>query len=408
MSALGQLTRYQRSLLGYLGLAVFFEGYDLFAISQTLPDLRAAFGLTPKQGSTLIAVVGIGMVAAYFFTRLADRWGRRSILCISLGGYPVLSGLSALCPGSVSFALCQLVLRIFLVSGIAIAVIYAAEEFPANRRGTTVGLLQVSASLGAIICAVTAPLLLRSAWGWRAVYAVGALPLLVVAGAPFIIQESKRFAQLAPTGRAPISLFRLLRTPYRKRMGQLALIWVATNMCTQAAIAFWKEHALTALQLTGRQVGGYIAIAALFGLPVTGLAGRAVDGLGRRRSAGLIYGLTLVGVLGAYWLPPGGLLICALVLIIGGTSSTTVLLNTLTSELFPTELRGDGMAWSSNLLGRLSFVLSPILVAQVVERLGWATSVSATALFLVLAVVLIWTWLPETAGTELTEPVPVS
>lgn len=406
MPALGQLTRYQRSLLGYLCLAVFFEGYDLFAISQTLPDLRAAFGLTPKQGSSLVALVGVGMVVAYFFTRLADRWGRRSILCISLGGYPVLSGLSALSAGPISFALCQLALRIFLVSGIAIAVIYAAEEFPAARRGTTVGLLQVSTSLGAIICAVAAPLLLRSAWGWRAVYAVGALPLLVVAGAPYVIRESTRFAQLGPSARAPASLFRLLRTRYRGPMGRLALIWVATNMCTQSATLFWKEHAQSEVHLTGPQVGAYIAMAALFGLPVTLLAGRSIDVLGRRRSAALIYGLTLVGVLGAYWLPPGGLLIGSLILIIGGASGTTVLLNTLTTELFPTELRSDGMAWSSNLIGRLAFILSPILVAQAVERLGWATSISATTLFLLLALVLIWTWLPKTASTELTGPEP--
>lgn len=408
MSAMGQLTRYQRSLLWYLCLAVFFEGYDLFAISQTLPDLRAAFGLTPKEGSSLVALVGIGMVVAYFFTRLADRWGRRRILCISLGGYPILSGLSALCPGPISFALCQLVLRVFLVSGIAIAVIYAAEEYPAARRGTTVGLLQVSASLGAIICAVVSPFLLRSAWGWRAVYAIGALPLLAVAGAPYIIKESQRFAQLAPTQRASASLFRLLRTPYRKRMGQLALIWAATNMCTQSATVFWKEHALAEVQLTSQQVGAYIAIAALFGLPVTLLAGRAIDLFGRLRGASIIYGLTLLGVLGAYWLPPGALLVGALILIIGGAGGTTVLLNTLTAECFPTELRSDGMAWSNNLLGRSAFIVSPMLVAQGVEQLGWATSISATALFLVLAIVLIWAWLPETAGTELTEPAPIS
>lgn len=396
-------TRYQRCLFAFLCLALFFDGYDLFALSQTLPELRATFALSPAEGGQLLALSNLGMLVSYFFTRLADWRGRRQILSVSLIAYPTLSGLSALAPDSGTFFLCQLGSRVFLSSGIALSIIYAAEEFPAARRGAALGALQVSASLGAIFCAALTPTLLRGVWGWRSVYLVGALPLLPALLAPLFLRESGRFAEMGKKGSEPSSLLRLVKSPYKGRMMQLAGIWAATYMCTQSATSFWKEHALGSGMMNSGQAGASIAAAALFGLPATLMAGRLIDRIGRRRGAVVIYLLTFVGVLGAYWLHPGPLLIAALSLCIGGAGGAVIVLSAFTTECFPTTLRSDAMAWANNLLGRFAYMASPLLVASGVSRLGWAWAVSGTAPFLLLAVVMIWSWLPETSGNELPE-----
>ena len=58
------LDSYQRRLVVFLSVATFFEGYDMFALSQLLPELRAHFHLDETQGGVLLTVVAalaIGM-----------------------------------------------------------------------------------------------------------------------------------------------------------------------------------------------------------------------------------------------------------------------------------------------------------------------------------------------------------
>ena len=71
------------------------------------------------------------------------------------------------------------------------------------------------------------------------------------------------------------------------------------------------------------------------------------------------------------------------------------------TELFPTEQRGAAFAWSNNLLGRIGYWLSPFVIGQLVKPLGWGPVLRATAVFPVVAIVLIWVLLPETKGREL-------
>lgn len=41
------MTTWQRRLLVFLGVATFFEGYDMLALAQILPSLRAEMNLDP-------------------------------------------------------------------------------------------------------------------------------------------------------------------------------------------------------------------------------------------------------------------------------------------------------------------------------------------------------------------------
>jgi hypothetical protein len=78
-------------------------------------------------------------------------------------------------------------------------------------------------------------------------------------------------------------------------------------------------------------------------------------------------------------------------------------LNTFTAELFPTELRSEAYAWANNLLGRIGYLFSPLLVGLAAGTFGWGPTVAATAIFPLLALGVIWAVLPETAGRELEE-----
>ena len=394
------LSPYQRRLFILLGVATFFEGYDMIALTQILPNLRADFGLSFQQGTA----INVGTILAWLLIRKADRWGRKPVLMVTIGGYTIFTLLSGLAPNVLFFTLAQLVARIFLIGEWAISMVYAAEEFPASRRGMVLGVLQGFSSLGSITCAGLVPIMLTTAYGWRTVYFVGAVPLVLVMIARRSLRETRRFSEQQGTASGQAQpLMAFWRSPYRRRMLQLAAIWFLTYLCTQNAITFWKEFAVAERGLSDSQVGLSITIAAVVSMPLVFAAGKILDLIGRRRGAVLIYTTTIAGCVLSYTLQAHTALTAALVLAIFGVSAVLPVLNSYNTELFPTELRGDAFSWSNNLLGRIGYVISPILVGQMAAVWGIGTSIASTAVAPLIALVLIWIWLPETRGKELEE-----
>ncbi len=396
------LTVYQLRLLAFLSVATFFEGYDYLALAQILPNLRSEMGISKGQGGDLVGIITLGTMLSYLLVRKADRWGRRRVLTLTIAGYTTFSLLTGFSPNAWVFAGFQLCARAFLIGEWAVTMIYAAEEYPADRRGMVIGLIQGFSTLGAITCALLVPRLLQTGLGWRAVYFVGGVPLIIIAIARRSLRETRRFLeQVQPA--APQPLLRILRSPYRGRVLQMAIIWALTYACTNSAITFWKEFVVGERGFTDNDVAQSMSLAAGVSMPLVFLSGKLFDLLGRRRGAGVIFGVTVIGVVGAYSLTAHAALTGALILGMFGTSAVLPLLNAYTAELFPTPLRSDAFAWANNLLGRVGAVLSPVVVGHVAAHLGWGRAVSITAVGPLLALVLIWVWLPETRGLELEE-----
>jgi MFS transporter, putative metabolite:H+ symporter len=120
-----------------------------------------------------------------------------------------------------------------------------------------------------------------------------------------------------------------------------------------------------------------------------------------------VFGLGAAGVFGSYTLQSPWALTGALIFGIFGASAVLPVLNAYTTELFPTELRGDAFAWANNLIGRIGYVLSPVLVGLAAREVGWGAAVRMTAVFPLVALVLIFWWLPETRARELEETAAV-
>lgn len=405
-----RMSPYHWKLFGFLSVATFFEGYDHIALSQILPEFRADMGVDRGEGGLVVAFINVGTVLAYFLVRQADRWGRRRVLTITIAGYTAFTFLTGLAPNVWVFAVAQFFARIFLIAEWAISMVYAAEEFPAKRRGLMIGLIQGFSSLGSVACAGVAPLLLGTEWGWRMVYFVGTVPLVLLAVGRRSLEESTRFSELTAAQRAaPKPLFRIWYTPYRKRVLQLALVWGLTYLCTATAITFWKEYAKApppahGPHMSAEAIGGVITVAAVVAMPLVFGAGKLLDVVGRRVGATIIFLATAGSCVAAYTIDePGIRLTLAVVGAIFGVSAVLPVLNAFNTELFPTHLRGDAFAWSNNIFGRIGYVLAPWVVGEAAEAVGYGPAVAVTAIGPVLALILILWLLPETRGRELEE-----
>ncbi|MEK7691191.1 MAG: MFS transporter, partial [Bdellovibrionota bacterium] len=339
---------YQIKLFFMLSVASFFEGFDLLALTQILPSVREEFGISPSGAGVMVAVISVGTVLSYALVQASDRYGRRPVMLYTVIGYTVFSALTGLAPDAITFTAMQLVARVFLITEWALATIYAAEEFPAHSRGKVIGLIQGVSSIGAIVCAACVPLLLQTPLGWRSVYFVGTVPLLFVVYARRGLRDTHRFlsgeTRLSEGRASLLPSMSLLRSAYRFRVGQLALMWATTYAGTQAAITFWKEFATAERSFSDAEVGQSIALAAVVSMPLVLASGALLDRIGRKKGALVIYAITALGIFGSFTCQSKIALTLSLILSLFGASAVLPVLNAYTTELFPTHLRGQAFA----------------------------------------------------------------
>lgn len=390
----------------FLCVATFFEGYDFIALSQILPNLRADLGLGPEWSGYLVAFVNLGTVTAYPLIRSADRWGRKRVLTITIIGYTAFTVLTGFSPNVYGFAAAQFMARMFLIAEWVISTVVVAEEFPAECRALAIGVVGAFAALGTIVCAGIGPMFLTTAYGWRAIFFVGVVPLVLLGFCRRGLRETRRFTDRTTANEGPGTLrtrsfSSIWRSAHRGRMLKLGAIWFFTYMCTQNAVTFWKEFAVAERGFGDEQVGLAIAISALGALGMTFFSGTLLDLVGRRAGAAIIFGSGALGIWGAYTLHGFWPLTLALAFAINCASSALVVLNTYSTELFPTDMRADAFAWSNNLIGRISYVFSPLLVGVAAREVGFGDAVRPTAAMLLIAVIMIVTLLPETRAREL-------
>lgn len=384
-----------------MSVATFFEGYDFLAITQLLPNLRQYWDLPIEAPGRIVAVVNIGTVLALFVVRLADRLGRARVMMITIVGYTFFTLLSGFAPNVYFFVATQLFARIFLLAEWATSMIIAAEEFPPERRGLVLGIVQAASALGSIACAILVPALLETPYGWRSVYFVAIIPLVLVAFARRNLRETQRFTEV---GRREESLFAIWKTPYVKRVLLVAGLWFISYASSQNAISFWKIFAMEERGFTDADVAKSVAIASVLAVPMALLVGPVIDRYGRRLGAVGVYAISAAGVYLSFTLHSPWALTGALVLGIFGATAFLPIANAYTNELFPTQLRGSAFAWCNNILGRLSYFAVPLLIGEVSAlRGGYGPVVAMTAVFPILAMLYVLWLLPETRARELEE-----
>ncbi|NJN53091.1 MAG: MFS transporter, partial [Gammaproteobacteria bacterium] len=129
------LTSRQWRVLGLVSAVSFFETYDLFLFALNLKQIQADLSIPEDDLGLLGSIVRAGSLLAIFFAMAADRVGRRRMLLITVVGYTVMTGATALAPSAETFVLFQALARGFAVAESILATVVIVEEFgPEHRR----------------------------------------------------------------------------------------------------------------------------------------------------------------------------------------------------------------------------------------------------------------------------------
>src|SRR6266478_3936881 len=229
----GAPDHYLWTLLGLLMSVTIFEGYDVTIFHLCTPDIAHTFHMDDRAIGAMASFVRFGGMLAFIVLMFADRIGRKPIASFTVLFYTFFTFLTAISSGLTTFTIFQASAQIFLSAEFAIAIIMISEEFPDTSRGKGIALLHVMGLLGVIAAGRLYGIVVESRWGWRGMYFIGILPLLLVAVLRRYLRETSRFESHRNELRASgeLTRFGIKRAfapffgPYRKRLLLVATLW---------------------------------------------------------------------------------------------------------------------------------------------------------------------------------------
>lgn len=401
-----QSPRHRRTvyaILAIVGGAILFDGYDLVIYGAVLPTLIADEGaigaLSPAVAGSLGSYTMIGvMIGALSAGAVGDRLGRRKVMLTAIAWFSVGMGLTALAGSITVFG----VLR--FATGLGVGMIVAtggaiiAEFAPQNRRNLFNAIVYSGVPAGGVLASVLA-VALEDVIGWRGLFAIGALPVVILMPlALYALPESPRW--LVARGR--VADAERLCASHDFPAGEFLAVDAATNAETPGATDDDKSKALertgfaalfSRAYLPGTVLIGtmsFIGLLSTYGLNTWLPQIMQDNGTSADNSLYSLFALNggaVVGGLFASWVAdkvgakkvitatfcvaalclfalPNSMPVWLVYLLIGfagiGVLGTQVLTYGLTSNYFGTSARAAGVAWCAG-FGRLGGIFGPLI-----------------------------------------------
>ncbi len=403
---------FQRNLLWVFGPVWAADAMQVLAVGFTAAPIAKTFGLSVPEALQTGTLFFLGMmIGAALFGRLADKYGRRRVLLLTVACDAVFGLLSVFAPNF------GLLLALRFLTGVAVGgtlpVDYAmmAEFLPAKNRGRWLVMLEGFWAIGTVVIALAAwaASLAGVADAWRYIFVVTGAPALIGIGlrlwvpeSPMHLLKSGQMEQakqvlnrvLIRNGGLTLTSSDELEAP--RAVAQGGLFSPVLRRRTLAMIAIWFLVSVSyygiftwiPAKLAGDGFGfvrgyGFLVLVALAQVPGYALAAWGVEAWGRRSTLiGFLFLSAAACVL--FTLATGTLVVAASILIMSfALLGTWGALYAFTPELYPTALRASGMG-AAGAMARLGGLLAPSAVAIVISQ-SFYVAVAMFAALLALA-----------------------
>lgn len=375
------------------------------ALRDLLPrsGLAATAANTGYYGSILFAVFLVGWGSSFVWGPIADRFGRVRTLMLTILCYSLFTFL-----GCAAANIWQLaVFRFFAGAGIGgewtLGGVFVAEEWPESRRVQGAAYMHTGYYVGAFLAAIVNSVV-GAHYGWRAVFAVGGTPALLVAFIRYGVVEPKRWQQRAASlgsgWRARDSFYALFSAEYRRRtVVNAALLFVSM-------VGLWAGSVYvpaSVSELAGRaglpagdaaHLASYATMLLSAGTIVGCLLLPAIAPLGRRVALAVYFVLMFACIsLGFGWLFYQGrgalawFLPCLFLLGIGGANFAVYTL--WLPEQYRTECRGSAFAFATSCGRFLAAGITFLVGAGIASMHTIGTPVAVTSVAFLVGLALL-------------------
>jgi MFS family permease len=385
------------------------------ALKELLP--ASGFGSDVAQlgrwGGLLFSLFMVGWGCSIVFGWMADRFGRRRALMLSIGIYSLFTFLSALSTHVYALAFFRLLAGFGVGGEWAVGGALVAESWPEDKRRLGAGMLHTGWPLGWFLGGAV-QFLVMPAFGWRATLAVGAVPALLLLYIRRHVREPERWLRTRQE-QTEAPRFREIFSPGLRRSTLVAAALMTVCIIGLWAGLVWAPSALTLLAqregVAAENVPRVVAMAVM-GFNLATIVGCLLvpwlgERWGRRKLLAACYalgGLSIAVGFGVFFNQPRhalGLFIATLPFMGLGANADFAVFTLWLPELYPTRLRATGFAFGTS-AGRFVGALGPYVVGNLIARHGnLGRGVAETAWVFLVGLLLI-PFAKETRG----EPMP--
>lgn len=411
----------------FFGTTIEYYDFLLYGAAATVIFNKIFFpALDPVLGTiAALATLAVGYLArlagGLLFGHYGDRYGRKSVLVVTMLVMGVSSGLIGLLPtyAQIGPASGILLLVLRIVQGLAVggefggAVLMTAEHSRPGHRAIATSAVTMGAPAGSVLATGTMALITLLpedqllAWGWRVPFLFSFVLLGIGLYLRYRIAESPVFLELqqtAPRGGLPLAV--LLRRHWKRVVWGVAI--AAGPFCGQGVLFIYIASYATSIGYTRPEALFAVTVGTIISVATAALFAALADRIGRRPV--VLYGAisTAVVVFPFFWLinmhstVALGIALGVYVplVMIAALSVMPVLL----SELFDTEVRYTGVSLAYQFAQAIGSGVAPLVAAALLVAAGGGTQVGLVAAFVVavcaISAIAIWR-VPETQDVEL-------
>lgn len=279
------------------------------ALKELLPrsGMRADAAALGYYGGILFALFLVGWGFAFVWGPIGDRFGRVRTLMLTILCYSLFTFLGAVAGNVWQLAAFRLLAGVGIGGEWALGGILVAETLPEDRRKVGAALMHTGYYVGIFMAAIL-NYFIGAKYGWRAMFALGGAPAILVGFIRFGVQEPERWqrARTQPQGLAQ-PLVALFSRPYRRRT-MLNTTYLLISMTGLWAGSVYVPSSVTELAVKA----GYSAADAarmaswatmlLSAATIAGCVAAApfAEWFGRRGALALYFGVMFVSIAGGF------------------------------------------------------------------------------------------------------------
>ena len=280
-----------RLIIG-IGIAWLFDAMDVGMLSFVIAALHKEWQLSTVEMGWIGSVSSIGMaVGAILFGMMADRFGRKAILILTLLVFSIGSGISAFATGYGIFLVLRFIIGAGLGGELPVASTLVSESVPVEKRGRSVVLLESFWAAGWLLAAIISYFVMPL-WGWRvAIFATGLAGLYAFYFREGI-HESRAFKKVARPGLIK-TLTTLWRPPYVRSTLMLWIVWFMV-VFSYYGMFLWLPSVMVLKGFSLINSFGYVLIMTLAQLPGYFVAAWLIEKWGRKTVLSLFFSALLV------------------------------------------------------------------------------------------------------------------
>lgn len=394
-----------RLIIG-IGIAWLFDAMDVGMLSFVIAALHKEWQLSTVEMGWIGSVSSIGMaVGAILFGMMADRFGRKAILILTLLVFSIGSGISAFATGYGIFLVLRFIIGAGLGGELPVASTLVSESVPVEKRGRSVVLLESFWAAGWLLAAIISYFVMPL-WGWRvAIFATGLAGLYAFYFREGI-HESRAFKKVARPGLIK-TLTTLWRPPYVRSTLMLWIVWFMV-VFSYYGMFLWLPSVMVLKGFSLINSFGYVLIMTLAQLPGYFVAAWLIEKWGRKTVLSLFLLGTAGSALGFGMAASLPMLLTAGMLLSFFNLGAWGALYAYSPEQYPTIVRSSGSGMAAG-IGRIGGIVGPLLVGHLLGANWSVTGIfgifTASILIAIIAIIFLG---KETMGVKLADTIETS